>query len=153
MNKVFPLLLAEDEENDVFFLEHAFQKAQIANPLHIVRDGQEAIEYLAGTGKFSDRVQHPLPGLLILDLKMPRKTGLEVLRWLQVQPVLSRLPTIVWSTSVNLNDIDKAYQYGANAFIAKPASMEATTELARLIKGFWLTFNEPPVLHREVSPA
>lgn len=142
-------LVAEDDENDVFFLRRAFQQAKVENPLNVVRDGQEAIEYLSGDGKFSDRSLYPLPHLFILDLKMPRKTGLDVLGWLQEQPELRCLPVLVLSSSAHRTDIERAYELGANAFVVKPASLEKRAELAKLIGAFWLEFNEGPVVCTE----
>ena len=143
------LLVAEDDENDVFFLQRAFQQAKIGNPLHVVRDGQEAIDYLSGDGKFSDRTQYPLPHLFILDLKMPRKTGLDVLGWLHEQSELRCLPVLVLSSSAQRTDIERAYELGANGFVVKPASLEKRVELAKLIGAFWLDFNEAPLVCTE----
>ena len=142
-------LVAEDDGNDVFFLQRAFQQAKIENPLHIVGDGQEAIDYLSGEGKFSDRSLYPLPHLFILDLKMPRKTGLDVLLWLQEQPELRCLPVLVLSSSAQRTDIERAYELGANAFVVKPASLERRVELAKVIGTFWLEFNEGPIVCTE----
>jgi CheY-like chemotaxis protein len=146
MNPVYCLLVAEDDANDVFFLKKAFQQAEIQNPLHFVHDGQEAIDYLAGIGKFCDRDQYPLPSLLILDLKMPRKTGMEVLKWLGEQPELRRLPVVVFTSSAHQKDVERAYDLGANAFVVKPSTNSRRIELARVIKGFWLEFNEPSLV-------
>src|SRR5262245_35498859 len=140
------VLIAEDDENDVFFLQRAFQQAKIENPLHVVRDGQEAIEYLSGTGSFSDRNAHPLPYLFILDLKMPRKTGMDVLVWLQEQPELRSVPVLILSSSAQLGDIERAYELGANAFIVKPATLEKRVDMAKLIGTFWLELNEGPLV-------
>lgn len=145
MNCARTVLLVEDDENDVFFLQRAFDAAEVPNPLHIVVDGQEAIDHLAGAGKYSDRNQYPIPCLLILDLKMPRKTGMEVLQWKREHPILNYLPTIVLSSSAHRYDIERAYRLGAHAFVVKPPSTEARTALARFIKGFWLEFNQPPL--------
>ena len=149
MRYLYCLLIAEDDENDVFFLQHAFKEADVQNPLHIVHDGKEAIDYLAGAGKFSDRSKYPLPYLLILDLKMPRMTGLDVLQWLQEQPELQCLPVIVLSSSAHRLDIERAYQLGANAFVVKPSAVSKRTDLAKFIKGFWLDFNEAPAVSTE----
>ena len=146
MKSRLPLLVAEDDENDVFFLQRAFQQAKVENPLHVVRDGQETIDYLSGDGKFSDRNLYPLPYLVILDLKMPGKNGLDVLRWLHEQPELRCLPVLVLTSSAQQADIEKAYELGANAFVVKPASLEKRVELAKLIGGFWLEFNEGPIV-------
>lgn len=138
------LLLAEDDENDVFLLRRALSEANIDNPLFVARDGQEAIDYLAGAGKFADREQHPLPCLFILDLKMPRKTGMEVLQWLRQQPALHALPVLILSSSAQRHDIDRAYALGANAFVVKPGGVQERAALAKVIKEFWLNFNQPP---------
>lgn len=138
------ILMAEDDENDVVFIQRAFKQAEIHNPLQIVQDGQAAIDYLSGSGSFSDRGQYPLPGLLLLDLKMPHKTGLEVLKWVRTQPALQAIPIIVLSSSVHASDIEAAYQNGANAFVTKPSGAPERTELARMIKGFWLNLNQLP---------
>ena len=149
MKSRYAFLVAEDDENDVFFLTRAFQQAKIENPLHVVRDGQEAIEYLSGLGKFSDRIEYPLPHLFILDLKMPRKTGLDVLGWLHEQPELRCLPVVVLSSSAQRTDIEKAYELGANGFVVKPASVEKRVEMAKVIGAFWLDLNEGPIVSTE----
>jgi CheY-like chemotaxis protein len=142
----FVILLVEDDDNDVFFLKRAFKEAGIENPVRVAHDGQHAVDYLAGAGNFANRAEHPLPCLVILDLKMPRKTGLDVLRWRREQPILHCIPVIVFSSSAHRNDVERAYQLGANAFVVKPSSNEERRDLAAFIKGFWLRFNEPPLL-------
>jgi CheY-like chemotaxis protein len=138
------VLLAEDDENDVTFARRSFAQAEISAPLHVVEDGQEVIDFLSGTGKYSDRDRHALPSLLMLDLKMPRKTGMEVLKWIREQERLRGLPIIIFSSSVHPAEIEAAYRIGANAFVVKPSGAPERTELARMIKGFWLTFNQTP---------
>ena len=149
MNDALGILLAEDEDNDVFLLKRAFREADIKNPLYIVSDGEQAIEYLSGAGQFADRNQHPLPALFILDIKMPKKSGMEVLRWLRTQPVLNSLPALIMSSSAMPHDIERAYQLGANAFVVKPSTNEERAQLAGNIKGFWLQFNRPPIMCTE----
>jgi CheY-like chemotaxis protein len=144
MKKECCILVAEDDENDVTFLQRAFAKAEIRNPLYFVPDGQTAIDYLSGAGTYSDRIQYPLPGLLILDLKMPHKTGMDVLKWLRSRETLRCLPAIMLSSSTHPAEIEAAYRNGANAFVTKPSGIPERAELARMIKGFWLTFNEFP---------
>ena len=144
MNKDSPILLAEDDENDVFFFKRAAQEADLSNPIHVARDGQETVDYILGNGPFIQREIHPLPCLLILDLKMPRKTGLEVLQWLRKESPLPTLPVIVFSSSAQPDDIERAYRLGANSFVVKPPSTDMRAEFARMIKQFWLTFHEPP---------
>src|SRR4051794_12182666 len=138
------ILQVEDDDNDVFFLQHAFQEAGITHSIQRAKDGQEAIEYLAGAGEFADRKRYPLPCLTILDLKMPRKGGLEVLEWLREESNLSSLPVIVFSSSAQPSDIDRAYELGANSFVVKPASMDKRVQFAHLLKGYWLQFNQLP---------
>src|ERR1051325_182367 len=146
MNSGAALLIAEDDDNDLFFLQRAFQTANVNNPLRFVRDGEEAIEYLSGIGTYADRIKFPFPYLFLLDLKMPRKTGMEVLEWLSEQPELRCLPVVVFSSSANRKDIERAYQLGANAFVVKPSSMVKRAELAKAMGLFWLESNSPPMI-------
>jgi CheY-like chemotaxis protein len=140
------ILLAEDDENDVLFMERAMKKAGVPHPLRVVCDGQEAIEYLAGEGKYADRAANPLPRLMILDLKMPRKTGMDVLRWLKEKPVLECLPKVILSSSANRRDVERGYRLGANAFLIKPSTVEERVELVKIIHHFWLQLNQPPLI-------
>jgi len=149
LHRQLHILIAEDDENDAFLIERAFQEAGIENPLQLVRDGQEAIEYLEAARRSAERGEHRAPVLLMLDLKMPRMTGMDVLRWLHGQPILKCLPVIVFSSSANQSDVERTYLLGANAFVTKPSSTEQRTALARFIKGFWLEFNQPPLMCTE----
>jgi CheY-like chemotaxis protein len=135
------ILVVEDERNDVFLLEYAFHAAGITHPLQVVEDGQEAVDYLAGAGKFADRVKYPLPCLVLLDIKLPRKSGLDVLRWIQKQPHFHMLLVIALSSSRDKNDVDEAYQLGARSYLVKPHSVSERLELAKAIKHYWLTLN------------
>jgi CheY-like chemotaxis protein len=119
-----PILAAEDEETDRFILNLAFKKAKLPQPLVTVQDGTECVEYLKGSGRFADRALHPLPVLLLLDLKMPRMHGFEVLEWLATQPELGDLPVVVLSSSSDESDIRKARQLGARDYFVKPHSLE-----------------------------
>src|SRR5215470_12689740 len=125
------ILLVEDERNDVFLLQYAFETAGISNPLQVVEDGQQAIDYLGGAGKYANRAEYPMPCLILLDLKLPMKSGHDVLRWIQQQPALQMLVVIVLSSSRNTNDVDEAYQLGARSYLVKPLTMNARLELAR----------------------
>jgi CheY-like chemotaxis protein len=138
------ILVAEDDENDVAFLRRAFAQAEVAVPFQIVSDGQAAIDYLSGAGQYSDRSQHPLPGVLLLDLKMPRKSGLEVLQWVKSQSTLRALPVIMLTSSVDPSEMSTAYRIGTSAFVTKPSGTSERLELAKAIKGFWLRFNQLP---------
>src|SRR5215469_4123190 len=142
------ILLAEDEEDYVLLIKHAFDKANIPNPLHVVWNGQEAISYLKGDGKYSNRDEYPLPDLLLLDLKMPRMNGFEVLKWLRAQPGLSSLRVLVLTSSDQIRDVNEAYQLGANSFLVKPSDFEDVTQLSRLIQDFWLKASKAPEISR-----
>ena len=126
------ILLAEDDPNDVFFMQRALTKAGLNTPLHIVRNGQEALEYLGGLGKFGDRAEYPLPSLLLLDLKMPFVDGFEVLAWARSQPGLKQLPIVVLTSSAQDSDREKAAGLGASAYFVKPP----TREMVEKILGF-----------------
>ena len=139
-----PILLVEDDENDVMLLQRAFRRAAIVNPLQIVRHGDDAVAYLEGTGEFADRVQHPLPVLMLLDLKLPRRTGLEVLRWVKERAGLRRIPIIVLTSSKNDDDVNRAYELGANSYVVKPVSFETLLELVKSLELYWLVLNERP---------
>jgi len=142
----YVVLLADDDPNDVFLLQRAFQKTNIANPLRVVRDGEEAMAYLSGQDQYADRQRHPLPVLLLLDLKMPRKSGFEVLRWLRQQAGLKRLPVVVLTSSNQSPDINKAFDLGANSYIVKPGGFDSLVEMVKNLNLYWLILNEKPQL-------
>jgi CheY-like chemotaxis protein len=131
------ILLAEDEENDVFFMQRAFDKAGIKNQLQVVSDGDEVLHYLAGEGVYADRETYPFPALLILDLKMPKKTGFEVLEAIQRHPRYETLPIVVQVTCPDHPDLEKAYRLGASSFLIKPISYDRIVELMIRIQGSW----------------
>ena len=138
------ILQVEDEANEVFLLQHAFRQAGIANPVQVATDGQMAIDYLGGKGRFRDRATYPLPGLILLDLKLPRRSGREVLEWIRSQPNLNRIIVIVFTSAQYVGDVDLAYDLGANSFVIKPSDFSQYIELARLLKGWWLQHNQFP---------
>ena len=140
------ILLAEDDPNDVLLIERAFQRTHVANPLQVVRDGEEALAYLSGQGPFADRERHPLPVLMLMDLKMSRKSGLEVLEWVRQQPGLKRLPIVVLTSSNQSPDINRAYELGANSYLVKPAGFDSLLELVKNLDMYWLILNEKPEL-------
>lgn len=145
------VLVAEDDENDVTLFQRAFKQAQITNPLQIVRDGEEAIEYLKGEGKFSDREKYPVPTLLLLDLKMPRKNGFEVLQWIREQPSLKALRVLVLTTSTDIRDVNTAYRLGANSFLVKSLDIQDFAALVSQIKNCWLSMSRAPTIERPPS--
>ena len=142
------ILLAEDEEDYVLLIKHAFSQANISSPLHVVWNGQEAIAYLKGTGVYSNRAEYPLPDLLLLDLKMPRVNGFEVLEWIKQQPGLAALRVLVLTSSQDLHDVNRAYQLGANSFLVKPMDFQDVVQLSRLIQEFWLKASKTPETYR-----
>lgn len=133
------ILYVEDDLNDVFFLQHAFAAANIANSLQIVKDGQEAIDYLTGVGQFADRQKFPLPHLVLLDFQLPHRSGLEILVWLKTQPALRTLPVIMLTSAANPRYTDKATALGANACVVKPMTLEKQREFVESLKSAWLT--------------
>ena len=138
------ILLVEDEPNDAFFFEYSLREAGIVNRLRVIRDGFEAIDYLKGVGKFADRETHPLPCLVVLDLKLPRATGFEVLEQMRLEPGLRRMIVIVLTSSSSDRDIVKSYDLGANAFIVKPSDSQQLASMVKTLKDFWLTHNHSP---------
>jgi CheY-like chemotaxis protein len=146
------ILHVEDLPEDVFLLKYALQRAEITNPVQVASDGQEAIDYLAGAGKFADRQKFPLPYLVLLDLKLPIKIGLEVLEWIRSQPALKSLIVIVLTSSIHEGDIKRAYELGANAFLVKPSDSKVTLDMCKAIKHFWLQHNQPPLGAHELRP-
>ena len=138
------VLLAEDEEDYVLLIRHAFSKANIPNPLYVVSNGEEAISYLRGKAKYANRDEYPLPDLLLLDLKMPRVSGFEVLMWVRQQPGFSGLRVIMLTSSDEIRDVNLAYQLGANSFLVKPIDFEDLAGLSRLIHDFWLKASRTP---------
>jgi CheY-like chemotaxis protein len=133
-----PILYAEDDANDAFFVERAFQHAQIINRLVIVETGQEAIDYLAGAGKYSDRMEYPAPCLVLLDLKMPLKSGLEVLEWIRAEHE-AEIPVLMLTSSNQTSDICRAYAIGANGYLIKPGKAAELLTMVIGIKRFWLS--------------
>ncbi len=138
------ILVAEDDPNDVMLLKRAFYKAGVNVPIRFVRDGQEVIDYLEGRPPFEDPVQSPVPTLLLLDLKMPRLNGFEVLEWLHRQALLHRLPVVVFSASSEPEDRRRAYSLGAGSYVVKPQDPKQFMEVVQLLKRYWVDINFPP---------
>jgi two-component system response regulator len=137
------ILQVDDDPNDVFLFRHAMKKMGIENPIQVASDGQQAIDYLQGVGRFADRVKFPLPSLVLMDLKLPYVMGLDVLRWIRQQPGMA-LVVIVLTASGEDADIATAYRLGANAFLTKPSEASKLEEMVKAIKDFWLTHNTLP---------
>src|ERR1051325_1379805 len=135
--KQFTVLLVGDDLNDIFLVKRAFRIARLATPLQVVTDGQEAIHYLSGHGRYADRQAHPLPQLLVMDINMPRLTGFEVLEWVKGVGPFRRIPVVIVSSSDRPEDIDRAYELGANAYMVKPMNYRAVEHLFESITHYW----------------
>jgi CheY-like chemotaxis protein len=141
MSNLSPVLLAEDSPTDVILVRRAFEENKARNPVHNVGNGEEAIQYLAGEGKFADRGTYPFPALFLLDLKMPVKDGLEVLRWLHQHPEIPRkLPVVVLSSSEMPSETQMAYAMDIQACIVKPLGYAELREKIRILKEYWLDY-------------
>ena len=139
----FTLLWVEDDPDDVLLGERALVKAGFQHP-RIVRDGEQAISYLRGEGEFADRTRFPIPSLVLLDLKLPRKSGIEVVRWIRAAEGLSRIPVVILTSSQERSDMERAYDSGANAYLVKPVETRIFAEVARGLYHFWATLNRTP---------
>jgi CheY-like chemotaxis protein len=134
------VLLVEDDENDVLLTQRAFRMAGVTAPMHVTRDGEEAIAHLA-------QVQATLPGsgggpgVVLLDLKLPRRSGFDVLEWVRSQPGLRRIPVVVLSSSDDATDIGRCYDLGANSYLVKPVGQQAMADIARLVDEYWVKRN------------
>lgn len=136
-----PILYVEDDDSDVFLLKRSFDDAGISNPLPVAVSGQEAIDYLSGSGRFADRFCFPLPCLIILDWKIPGVNGLEVVQWRRCQTRIPPIPVILFSSSTMEHDVERAYRAGANSFVVKPAGIKERMAFAHAIKDYWLRFH------------
>ena len=140
-----PILLVEDDAADARLLRRAFDKAEIGIPLVRLTNGDEAVAYLSGDGPFADRMQHPLPMLIVLDIKLPRRSGLEVLQWIRsAENSLHRVPVVILSSSRQASDINRAYDLGVNSYLSKPETSEELVNMAMLFRKYWLELNQSP---------
>jgi CheY-like chemotaxis protein len=135
------LLLVDDGEDDVFLMRRALKGAHVENPLFVVDDGQEAIDYLGGIGEFADREKYPLPRVVFLDLKLPLISGHDVLAWIRNREELQCLVVIVLTSSDEVSDINRCYALGANSYLVKPRTPRELEDLAKAFKGYWLEYN------------
>ena len=137
------ILQVEDDPNDVFLLEYAMRKVGVLHPIQVASDGQQAIDYLGGAGRYADRKSYPLPCLVLLDLKLPCVMGLDVLKWIRQQTGAATV-VLIMSASPDEADIAAAYRLGANGYLVKPSEAIKLQDMARAIKDFWLAQNTPP---------
>lgn len=144
MKKPEHILLAKDNENDAMLVRRAIEIAGVKAKLQVVHDGQEAIDYLSGTEPYADRSKHPFPRLMLLDLKMPRLDGFEVLKIVRGRLQIIQLPVIVLTNSENPSDIKRAYELGATSYFCRPDSVEGLDEMIHVLHAYWLKFNHFP---------
>ena len=139
------ILLVEDNPDDEELTKRAFKKSNIANRMVVARDGSEALDYLFATGQWSDRGTDSNPNLVLLDLKLPKIDGLEVLRRLRADPRTMLLPVIILTSSVEEQDVVQGYSLGCNSYIRKPVDFLQFTEAVRQLGLYWLVLNQPPM--------
>src|SRR3954447_8730076 len=139
------ILHVEDDPNDVLLVGLAFRKSGIAATLQVVNDGEQAVQYLSGQGQYSNRDTCPLPALVLLDLKLPRRSGLEVLTWIRGQDNLRRLPVVVLTSSNQQADVVRAYDIGLNSYLVKPSALEELVQTIDKACAYWLELNVGPL--------
>ena len=148
----FVLLLVEDDPDHVLLIQRALARASLVNPVKIVRDGDEAIAYLSGTGEYDDRARFPIPSLILLDLKLPKKSGLEVLEWIRGHATLKYLPVVVLTSSSESRDIERAYALGVNSYLVKQVRFEDLLEMVKSIGMYWMILNKAADVPRPPAP-
>ncbi|MCY7280777.1 MAG: response regulator [Sphingomonas bacterium] len=146
MNELSIILLVEDNPDDAELIQYAFEKAGIQNPLVIVTDGDAAVEYIGRTGAYADRTGDPLPELILLDLKLPRRSGFEVLSFVRDYKPTKHTPVVVLTSSGQDEDIHRSYEFGANSYLVKPIGGDALIEMARTLKAYWIKLNHGTML-------
>ncbi len=139
-----PILIADDDEDDRDMIRDALKESRLLNNLHCVNDGEELMDYLHHRGKFEDEIKNPLPGLILLDLNMPRMDGREALREIKTNPRLRQIPVVVLTTSQAEEDIFRTYELGVNSFITKPVSFDALVKVMTSIGHYWFDIVELP---------
>ena len=144
MNRPAHILLVEDNRMDVELTLDAFHEARLLNTIQVAPDGQAALDYLFGRGKYADRNAYPMPNLVLLDLKLPGVDGFEVLRQIKSTPILKRLPVVILTSSKEEGDRALSYDQGANSYLAKPVSFDGFLGVVREIDGYWLSLNVAP---------
>ncbi len=144
-----PILVADDDADDRLMIKDAFQESLIRNEIKFVRDGEELIDYLNRKGQYQDATQNPLPGLILLDLNMPRKDGREALREIKANPALRHIPIVVLTTSRAEEDVYRTYSMGVNSFVTKPVTFESLVNLIKDIGRYWFEIVQLPAFESE----
>jgi len=135
------VLLAEDNEDDIFIMKMACKRTGIPHVLQIVTDGDMALDYLSGKGRFADRILHPLPNVIFLDIKMPKRNGHEVLTWIRAHPDFKEFPVVMLTGSILREDVDRAYQLGVTSYLQKVPNQAEFGQAVRVILKYWLELN------------
>ena len=138
------MLVVEDRDEDICLFRVACERARLNLPFRTVKNGSEAIQYLKGEGQFANRAEYPLPRLMLLDLNMPLVNGFEVLEWLRTQPGLRRLIVIVFTSSARPEDVNRAFELGANSYLVKPMDLVELEGITRYLQEYWLKINHCP---------
>jgi CheY-like chemotaxis protein len=142
MQETRPILLVEDNEDDIFFMRRALKSAGIVHPLQVVNTGDLAIQYFRGEGQFASRVDHPLPCFVFLDLKLPKRSGIEVLQWIRTQSTSPGTVIVILTSSNEPKDVQMASEYGANAYLVKPATAPELLDMLQAVKNFWFRYHQ-----------
>jgi len=140
------ILLVEDEEAHAELTKRAIRKAGNSNRIDILTTGEEALDYVFNLGKYADKTKYPLPGLILLDIKLPGIDGIEVLKQIKEHPVLKKIPVIMLTTSDREEDICQSYSHYANSYLTKPVGFKEFEERIMQIDFYWMLLNEPPAL-------
>ncbi|RHX79711.1 response regulator [Leptospira yasudae] len=140
------ILVAEDDPDDRLLMRDGFRENNLINPLHFVKDGEELFEFLQNKGEYSDILKYPRPGIILLDLNMPKMDGREVLKTIKIIPEFKKIPVIVLTTSREEEDMLQTYDLGANSFIRKPVEFGAFMETIRTLGQYWLEIVELPIV-------
>lgn len=140
------ILLVEDNADDSDLLLRAFERVGVENPVHRVADGEQAMAYLSGIGKYADRLRHPLPALVLLDLNLPKFNGYQLMKWLRTQPEIKRIPVVVLTESSDAASINRAYDAGANSYLVKPGEQKEVMRIVEQVRSYWIKLNQRPRL-------
>jgi len=141
------VLLVEDDPNDAGLVQRAFSRSGMKVSVLRLQNGDEAVSYLGGEAPYDNRVLHPVPKVMLLDIKLPRRSGFEVLRWVRMRTdALRRMPIVMLTSSTHSIDINLAYDLGANSYVSKPESSNQLNELVRVFTSYWLKTNQPPAI-------
>ena len=143
------ILVVEDSEDHVLLLQYAFGKAGITNPVKVAGTAEDAIAYLAGTGAYLDWNRHPLPAIVLLDIKLPGLSGFDVLKWIRQHPGLKALRVVMLTSSDLGQEIKMAHELGANAFFTKPVDLDRLVEMLKTLRAHWLEFSQGPEISRQ----